>query len=298
MNRQIPSFKPSPSLLKNPLVPLIALVFSCLVLIVAMISTSYFALLDDYQSYYSYYGDSAYGFPVSGTAGVGTVSSTSYDEAEMVISEYKSISGGENGARAENLSLAVAAIDGQVVAPGEEFSFLSALGNIGSDNGYLDAPEVEGSATGEVTGGGVSQVSTALYIAALCANLEITERYPYAQTVDYAPLGLDAAVASGTNDLRFINTTDYPVTIKASANGQVVKVGFVGHPLEEGLVITVTSTILGYYDASGNVKEFAGGDSISAGDTYCEVITYRQYYRSNALELEEPLTVSTYLLGS
>jgi vancomycin resistance protein YoaR len=141
----------------------------------------------------------------------------------------------------------------------------------------------------------VSQVSSALYIAALCAGLDIYERHPHAVAVDYAPPGLDAAVTGGNFDLKFYNNSDNPITIKAQISGQSVIVGLMGRPLESGLVINTTYTILGYTDASGNPIDYTGSNVQSTGDLYYEVISYRQFVRNNNVEREETLAVNTYL---
>ena len=71
--------------------------------------------------------------------------------------------------------------------------------------------------------GGVCQVTTTLYNAALMAELEIVERHPHSMTVGYVPLGRDAAVAGNYKDLKFRNNTEYPIMIEAyAANGKLV----------------------------------------------------------------------------
>ena len=71
--------------------------------------------------------------------------------------------------------------------------------------------------------GGVCQVTTTLYNAAIMAELEIVERHPHSMTVGYVPLGRDAAVAGTYKDLKFRNNTEYPIMIEAyAANGKLV----------------------------------------------------------------------------
>jgi vancomycin resistance protein YoaR len=68
--------------------------------------------------------------------------------------------------------------------------------------------------------GGICQVSTTLYNAVLRAGLEIIERHPHSQPVDYVPPGLDATVSDEAGlDLRFRNQLDVPVTIGACMEG-------------------------------------------------------------------------------
>ena len=68
-------------------------------------------------------------------------------------------------------------------------------------------------------GGGICQVSSTLYCAALNAGLEITERHSHSKPVGYVPAGMDATVSWQSVDLKFVNNTDYPIKIAASAGG-------------------------------------------------------------------------------
>ena len=90
-----------------------------------------------------------------------------------VIGSYQAISQSTNADRAENLRLAAGAIDGVVIQPGETFSFNDHVGDVEQDSRYRAAPVIVGGETVEGAGGGICQVSTALYIAALTADLEI-----------------------------------------------------------------------------------------------------------------------------
>jgi vancomycin resistance protein YoaR len=63
-------------------------------------------------------------------------------------------------------------------------------------------------------GGGVCQVSTTLYVAAILAGLEVLERHHHAVAPSYVPKGMDAAVAYGVADLRLRNPFPFPVQIK------------------------------------------------------------------------------------
>ena len=67
--------------------------------------------------------------------------------------------------------------------------------------------------------GGICQVSSTLYNAALLANLPIVERHNHSVAVDYVPVGTDATVTYGEADLRFKNDTDSPIIIKTGVQG-------------------------------------------------------------------------------
>lgn len=116
--------------------------------------------------------------------------SDSADDGMELIGSYEAISQSSNENRIENIRLASEAIDGTVIEPGETFSFNEAVGDTESDERYLEAPIISDDVTVNGRGGGICQVSTALYIAALKADLEIVERHSHTLVSDYAPIGL------------------------------------------------------------------------------------------------------------
>lgn len=139
---------------------------------------------------------------------------------QETIGSYEAISQSDDDERAENLRLAAEAINGYVIEPGATFSFNEVVGDTTAERGYKEAPVLYSSGLGSSDGGGICQVSTALYIAAVKADLEIVERHPHSVPSDYAPIGLDATIVYGSRDLRIKNNTDFPITIYAKAVGQ------------------------------------------------------------------------------
>lgn len=118
--------------------------------------------------------------------------------------------------RSQNILLAAGALHGLLVLPGEEFSFNRAVGQRTAARGYLPAPMFNEGETVSGLGGGVCQVSTTVYQAALQAGLAITERHPHTLPVTYAKPGADATVVWGHKDLRWQNNTDKPLQIACS----------------------------------------------------------------------------------
>jgi len=108
---------------------------------------------------------------------------------------------------------AARAIDGMVLMPGQEFVFNKVVGERTLTRGYTYAPEIVGDEMQIGVGGGVCQVASTLYAAALHAALDITERWAHARPSSYTKLGLDATVFYGAKDLRFRNTLSYPVLL-------------------------------------------------------------------------------------
>lgn len=129
----------------------------------------------------------------------------------------------KNANRTTNLKLASKAIDGTVIAPGEVFSFNKVVGERTTKKGYKPATIFTGgNGTAQGVGGGICQVASTMFNAALKANFGIVERYQHSQRVSYCPLGRDAAIYWGSEDFKFRNTSDYPIKIKMKcADGKI-----------------------------------------------------------------------------
>ena len=134
-----------------------------------------------------------------------------------------------NKDRTTNLRIASKAIDGTVIQPGQTFSFNKVVGKRTKSRGYKEAYVFSGSGTVMGVGGGICQVSTTLYVAVLKAELEVTERYSHSMIVHYVDPSMDAAIAEGLKDLKFINNTDAPIYIEASADGSTLHFAIYGH---------------------------------------------------------------------
>ena len=152
--------------------------------------------------------------------------------AQSLLGTYSSsFSAGENG-RNQNLITAIDKINDIVIYPGEVFSTNIAFGAMTYENGYRNAPVIVGGRLQDGMGGGVCQVSTALYNALLFAELEIVERLNHSLKVGYADYGFDATLAGDYIDLKFRNNTRLPVTIEAYIrNGTRMTVNIYGEEL-------------------------------------------------------------------
>lgn len=122
--------------------------------------------------------------------------------------------------RIHNVILAASRASGVLIAPGETFSFNNTIGDISAATGYKSAYIIKNGRTELGDGGGVCQVSTTIFRAALNAGLEIVERKPHSYRVAYYEQGgfkpgLDATVFSPSVDLKIKNTTDHHILIQA-----------------------------------------------------------------------------------
>ena len=119
-----------------------------------------------------------------------------------------------NPNRTTNLILASKAINGTIVYPGQTFSLNKTVGKRTTSKGYRAAYIFTGPTTHTMgVGGGVCQVASTMFNAALLANFKIVERHQHSQRVTYVPLGRDAAIYWGAEDFKFKNNTNYPVKI-------------------------------------------------------------------------------------
>ena len=170
-----------------------------------------------------------------------------------------------NSGRTANLKLACSAINGTVINPGETFSFNSVVGERTAAKGYQKATVYVGSNSVEETGGGICQVASTVYDAALYADLEITERAPHTFFVTYVNGGLDATVYWGSQDFCFKNNTDYPIRVDAWVSGGYVNISIYGTKTNDNYVVldysklstTPYSTVTEYDSSlpSGTTKE-------------------------------------------
>lgn len=129
--------------------------------------------------------------------------------------------------RSHNLRVACRALDGTIVKPGGDFSYNQVVGPRDRKSGFRDAKMFVEGRIESGTGGGVCQVSTTVYNAALLSNLKILRRSHHSRPVVYAPVGRDATVAPNI-DLKFRNDTDAPIFISASVGEKTVNVTIFG----------------------------------------------------------------------
>lgn len=115
-----------------------------------------------------------------------------------------------NPDRETNIALALKQFDGLVVAPGETVSFNQVVGARTAANGYQTAKIIVKGEYVDGIGGGVCQVSTTVFNAAVAAGLQILESHNHTLPSSYIPVGQDAMVSSAA-DLRFANNTGAPI---------------------------------------------------------------------------------------
>ena len=143
------------------------------------------------------------------------------DNLETVASSTTYFSGADSG-RVYNMELAVKHINNMIINPGETFSFLGSVGTFGEGTEYVDAGVIVDGDFVTGVGGGVCQVSTTTYQAALKSGMEIVERHNHGRPIGYSPLATDAMVSDPWSDFRFKNPYDFPIVIKGIIEGDSI----------------------------------------------------------------------------
>lgn len=134
------------------------------------------------------------------------------------IAEGRSDYTGSIPGRVHNVLLAASKFDGVLIPKGETFSFNKTIGDVSSTTGYQQAYIIKSGQTVLGDGGGVCQVSTTLFRAALNGGLPIVERHAHAYQVHYytndSKPGFDATVFAPSIDFKFSNDTPANILIQ------------------------------------------------------------------------------------
>lgn len=150
--------------------------------------------------------------------------------------------------RIYNVKLAASRLNGILVAPGETFSFAKAIGDISSFTGYKQAYVIQNGKTVLGDGGGVCQVSTTLFRAALNAGLPIEERNAHAYRVGYyeqdSPPGIDATVYVPSVDLKFKNDTGHHVLIQTLVDPTELRLTFMLYGTKDGRISVLSTPVI------------------------------------------------------
>lgn len=133
----------------------------------------------------------------------------------------------EDGGRSANIRLAASFLDGLTVLSGQEVSFNAVVGERTKKRGFFEAKIIQEGKFVKGTGGGVCQVSTTLYNAAIESGLYITARSPHSLPVSYVEPSKDAMVSSRC-DFRFKNPFPYPVYLSVKTGLGWIQARFYG----------------------------------------------------------------------
>jgi vancomycin resistance protein YoaR len=155
--------------------------------------------------------------------------------------------------RVFNIEVATKRFDGVLIRPGEEFSFVKVLGPVDGEHGYLPELVIKQDKTTPEFGGGICQVSTTTFRAAIYSGLEITARRNHAYPVGYYnPQGMDSTVYVPLPDLRFKNNTPGYILIQPKIVGTELIFQFFG--TDDGRKTTVIGPTILEKNPDGSMK--------------------------------------------
>lgn len=151
---------------------------------------------------------------------------------------------GSIASRMHNIGLASSRLNGILIPPGQTFSFNEALGDVSTFTGYQQAYIIKEGKTILGDGGGVCQVSTTFFRAALNAGLPILERQPHSYRVTYyeqdSGPGLDATVFQPSPDLKIKNDTPAHILIQTSFDQKNATLIFELYGTSDGRIVEVS----------------------------------------------------------
>lgn len=155
--------------------------------------------------------------------------------------------------RAKNVEIATKKVNNTLLMPGDIFSYNDTVGERSVEKGFKNAPTFEGDKVIDGIGGGICQVSTALYRTVMKAGIKSVERTNHSMKPSYSPLGLDAVVAWNILDYKFKNIYDSPIFIEGITSkdrkiifniyGNKEEMGNKTYDLVAGPVTTIPATV-------------------------------------------------------
>lgn len=147
---------------------------------------------------------------------------------ERKITQFSTSLGSSGPGRTFNVEAAAKAVNGTMLPPGAVFDYGKAIEKAQAESGFREAPVIVNGKLQPGTGGGICQVSSTLYNAAIRSGLEIVERRNHSLPVSYLPKGQDATFAQGYINFRFRNNTGKYLIIKAAVEGRTLTVKLFG----------------------------------------------------------------------
>lgn len=164
------------------------------------------------------------------------ISSEQVESINSVLGQF-STSFNNNTSRGSNIHVAGESSSDVLLMPGETFSYNETTGARNWVNGYKSAPVIIGGKIVNGEGGGVCQVSTTIYNAALLSGMRIDEVHNHTIPSRYAQRGRDATVSYGYRDLKFTNTFSHPIYIKNTVGNGAITSKIYGCKLDREKIV-------------------------------------------------------------
>ncbi|HEY0866544.1 MAG TPA: VanW family protein, partial [Fimbriimonas sp.] len=230
-----------------------------------------------------------------------TVPDDQLAEIKEVVSSF-STNFPRNPNRNSNIRLAASKLDGIVLAPGDRLSFNETVGRRTVRAGFKEAGVFINGRHDTGVGGGICQVSTTLYNASLFGNLKIPKRTNHSLPVAYVPLGRDATVNWGAQDLVIENSYDTPIAVDSEYRPGRLTFRILGKKVP-GLSVKIERSRIRTWSGGGTRTIFdpklppGTRKVLESGGVNRQVSTTRAVYLNGKLQKKEPLGRSTYMGG-
>jgi vancomycin resistance protein YoaR len=220
---------------------------------------------------------------------------------EIVAIGHSTYYGSPNN-RMHNIVVGLDKFDGVLISSGEEFSFNKVLGPVDGVNGYKPELVIKGNETIPEYGGGLCQVSTTFYKAAVFGGLPILQRSPHSYAVSYYAQvdghGLDAAIYPEIGkDVVVKNDFEKPILMQAYNDGP--QAFFVFYGTKDGREVELEGPSLSNYRSPGpkiseNTKTLPPGKvkSVSGSHTGFDAL-WKRVIRKGGKETQEEI-ISNY----
>ncbi len=201
--------------------------------------------------------------------------------------------------RTHNVKLATNSANNVLLKPGEIYSLNKIVGPRLAKYGFKEAKVIINNELVPGIGGGVCQVSSTLYNAALLSNLKIIERRSHSLPSTYVPLGRDATISEDYIDFKFENTTTYPIYIYGEVKGSWVTFSIYGRNDHPGRSVRISTEIIKKTDPQIQVIEdptLPAGTEVEEKKAYTGYVvkSYRIVTENGQQISKEELPLSVY----
>lgn len=215
-----------------------------------------------------------------------------------LLGEFSTKFNAGNYNRSYNVKLVSQKVNGVLLNPGEEFSFNDTTGKRGVSQGFKMAPIIVQGQIQEGVAGGVCQVSSTLYNAALYSGATITDRRNHTIPSSYVSKGRDATLSFGSIDFKFKNYYKNPIYIENVVVSNNIISRIYGNASDKnniGITTDVTQKIPRQIEVKDDVNLALGKERIEdKGRDGYKVDTYRVYYENGKVAKKELISKSYY----
>lgn len=227
------------------------------------------------------------------------VKKAEFENIKDKLGEYTTRFNASNISRTFNISLAAKTVTGIIIKPGEIFSLNKIIGSELEKKGYKMAKVIINNEYVEGIGGGLCQISTTLYNAALLSNLKIVERKNHSIPSDYVGLGRDATLSGDYIDMKFENNSNYPVYIYGEVKGNRLTFSIFGKNENPSRNVEIRTSVVRRIEPEIKIIE---DDTLPVGTEVIEkeartgyvVKSYRAILENGKEVFVEPLYTDTY----